>query len=127
MDDFVKGDLLDQEIVRGIQRAFDADEPGAFDSLVGEFLDTSERSIQSIEDAVSDEKWSEARRVAHRLKGMSSQLGALALGEASRSLELALSDSPSSIFLEDHVRTMRGILHRSARAYRQFDGDDALH
>jgi HPt (histidine-containing phosphotransfer) domain-containing protein len=127
MDDLVEGDLLDKEIVRGIQMAFDADESGAFDSLVGEFLDTSESSLQSIEAAVANENWGEAQRVAHRLKGMSFQLGALALGEASRSLEQALSDSPSSNDLKDHIRTMKGILHRTACAYRQFDGDVALH
>lgn len=124
MEDSVREVLLDREVVHGIQVAFDTEGPGAFPSLVVEFLANSEASIRSIEAAISEQDWAAARRLAHRLKGMSSQLGALALREASKDLEEALdeNENPSTCLL-DRIFVMREILRRTTQAYHTLIGD----
>ena len=109
-------ELLDREIVRGIQAAFGVDEPQAFASLVDDFLETGEASLASIEEAIADKDWDEARQISHRLKGMSSQLGASALKHLSSELERQLDHNPTRSLL-DRVSRMKAVLHQTAEAY----------
>ena len=118
MQGAIDGELLDQRMVQDLQTVFDAEEPGSFASLVADFVDTGEESLRLIEAAISSEDRDKARQVAHRLKGMSSQLGACALRDQSRALERELSDRPAP-FLIDRVGIMRDILYRTAHAYHE--------
>ena len=86
MEDPIHKELLDRETVRDLRGVFKADESDALGSLIGDFLDASCQSIQSIEEAISESDWNEAGQMAHRLKGMSSQLGARALREVAMEL-----------------------------------------
>ncbi len=122
MEDSVREGLLDQEVVQGIRTAFESDGPAAFASLITEFLEASEVSIRSIEVAVSEQDWGTAGQVAHRLKGMSSQLGALALRDASRGLEEALNDNPDVCML-NRVSGMKITLQQTVEAYDKLISD----
>jgi len=101
---------------------FDTEEPGAFASLIEEFIMSSRRSLGTMKDAVSKSDWDEARQVAHRLMGMSSQLGAVALRDESRELEAALDNGRIRSPL-DRVRELESILQRTAVAYEEIVDD----
>jgi HPt (histidine-containing phosphotransfer) domain-containing protein len=118
----VNKELLDRRTVKELQVMFDTEDPGTFASLIEEFLISSRRSLLSIKEAVSKSDWDETRRVAHRLMGMSSQLGAVALRDESRELKAALDDGEIRSPL-DRVRTLENILQQTADAYEEVVGD----
>ena len=122
MEDPIHKELLDRETVRDLRGVFKADDSDALGSLIGDFLDASCQSIQSIEEATSESDWNEARQMAHRLKGMSSQLGARALREVAMELEEALRDEATSSTL-DHITKLKRIYHQTIRAYDEIIDD----
>jgi HPt (histidine-containing phosphotransfer) domain-containing protein len=119
MGDSVDRELLDEHLVKELQTAFDAEEPGSFLVLIADFVNTGEDGLRSIETAASNGDWDEVRQVAHRLKGMSSQLGARALRHQSSLLEQELKEPPTSRRLRDRICAMWDVLERTAKAYHE--------
>jgi two-component system sensor histidine kinase/response regulator len=64
--------------------------PALYRSLLQQFVADQSEAIVRIEGAIQAQRWEEAIRATHTLKGVSAQIGALALREQAARLEQAL-------------------------------------
>ncbi len=93
-------DTLNASVLGELQSFMDADE-------FMEFIDTAHQKLQQqapvLHECIVEKNWDEARRLAHRLKGMLGSLGCDKLAAALNSLEEGLRQNPP---LLPQVQTM---------------------
>jgi HPt (histidine-containing phosphotransfer) domain-containing protein len=84
-------DTLNASVLGELQSFMDADE-------FMEFIDTAHQKLQQqapvLHECIVEKNWDEARRLAHRLKGMLGSLGCDKLAAALNSLEEGLRQKP---------------------------------
>ena len=93
-----------------------------FDHVSGEGLDT----LESLVSAVEDGNIEAARKLAHRLKGMSSNLGMTRLHEQFRAIEDRAKNGTNPPLTGTEIDDLRALFRDSVEAYRAYalsDGD----
>jgi signal transduction histidine kinase/DNA-binding response OmpR family regulator len=68
-------------------RRLAADEPGTFEQLIDDYLQTADRLIANVEHALDDGDAGDLERAAHTLKGCAAQMGARHVSEAALTIE----------------------------------------
>jgi CheY-like chemotaxis protein/HPt (histidine-containing phosphotransfer) domain-containing protein len=84
---------FDPEIVATLRSLSPEGEPDAFESLTRLFVDASADLLVTLREAVATGDVDALRDVAHTMKGSAGNLGAHALADACRQLELAVSSN----------------------------------
>ena len=82
---------FDREIVAMLRSLSPEGEPDAFESLTALFVDSAAGLLETLRDAVETRDADTVRNVAHALQGGAGNLGAMALTDACRRLEVAAS------------------------------------
>ncbi|MEO0002565.1 MAG: hypothetical protein RLZZ22_257, partial [Pseudomonadota bacterium] len=90
--------------------------PALYRSLLRQFVTDQADAGARIEGAIQAARWEEAQRAAHTLKGVSAQIGALALRENATRLEQALQRRETDQTLPALLAAVTDPLARLARA-----------
>lgn len=104
--------LLDQEIVVMLRQL------DAFDHLVPKFLDMLTGQVTALRQALALGERQTARQLAHRLRGSSDQMGAVALARAFAAIEAATGKDGTALAgldagLEELAAATGAVLRRS--------------
>jgi CheY-like chemotaxis protein len=99
--------LVDESLLEGIDAEMRS-------SLLAEWRSTLVDQLRKLQECSVSCDWKEAEDIAHTIKGSSSQIGAVQISQAARSVEaVARSHVPSAVEMLDHVKELYCITSRT--------------
>lgn len=83
--------------------AYCADDPEFYGEMLGEFVSEAVPRLEGMDRLLSDADWAGYGIHAHTLKSTSRMIGALALSERARAMEIAAKEGDGDTILSSHA------------------------
>lgn len=80
-----------------------ADDPEFYEDMLGEYVSEAEMKIKELEQFFADRSWADYQIRAHSVKSMSRMIGAAALSETAREMEMAAKEQNESLLISCHA------------------------